>query len=701
MGVVFAARQLETGAQRAIKATAPLSDLEDLERLRREGEALARLSHPNLLRIHGSGIEEGRAYLILELAEGGSLEDRLRQGPLPLAEACELFARLGDALHSAHEAGILHRDLKPDNVLLSETGEPKIADFGLALLDGRTRLTQTGTVLGTPIYMAPEQARAEPPAPAADVYALAASFYRAVVGSPPIESAGSVLATLARIQDQVPPSLGDRLTEVSPRIAAMVDRSLSKRPEERPRADEFARELRGEAEPGAPASSRARWLTPLVALTSAAMLGLALGPLSPSPQPPATSSLPRVSPADSLPSARPLSPTPSPAPPTAFHTGELAFECLQSVAPSFPRLAQAIADHREVPEVSSYALTQIALESTPASLSSAAVTLVRRGYLEWAHLPAGSPQDLVGISHYRRLASLGQLQAASRLAKFAPSGPESRAWSPIRRYLRAAYRTAPGLDPALARHWALVWGCDMRPDLPAWVEGRREASEGDPTSALERYRAAWKERGSLSAADRVRLGVELQRIAEVAWLTTWPRQRDESGRAALLQDMAETLTEHRWGMGLILQARLRWPAGESGARFRGDRNAWLALGADLAEGCTRAHRMGFGLRLLGRWHHIEGNFAEARGAFMDCLAYDQKERFVDWRALSSVCLDAASVRASREHLALAEDAIRQTRDRVDPLDKEDRDHYRALVDRFESIQRLKKGRRNRKQRKGR
>src|SRR5262249_54048879 len=158
--------------------------LGDLQRFRVEGEAIAQLQHPNVVQIYTIGVQGGRPFFALEHVGGGTLAQRFGGKPQPPAQAAPLIEQLARAVQAAHERGIVHRDLKPANVLLTEDGTPKIADFGLAKkLDAGQGKTQTGTVLGTPSYMAPEQAAGKKDVgPAADVYALGALLYELLTG---------------------------------------------------------------------------------------------------------------------------------------------------------------------------------------------------------------------------------------------------------------------------------------------------------------------------------------------------------------------------------------------------------------------------------------------------------------------------------------------------------------------------------------
>ncbi|MDC3379552.1 serine/threonine protein kinase, partial [Planctomycetota bacterium] len=157
MGVVYLAEHPETGMRYAVKGLSSRADPELLLRFKRESEAQAQVDgHPNVVRIHTAGVSQGRAYYVMDLAEGGDLARRLENGPLPARKAAEVVRDLCHGLAYCHAQGILHRDLKPANVMFDSEGRPKLLDFGLAKLVGAESLTMTGEVIGTPAYMAPE-----------------------------------------------------------------------------------------------------------------------------------------------------------------------------------------------------------------------------------------------------------------------------------------------------------------------------------------------------------------------------------------------------------------------------------------------------------------------------------------------------------------------------------------------------------------
>ena len=180
----------------------------ELERFLREAEAVAGLRHPNIVQVYDMGDAGGRPYFTMELVEGGSLDQKLAGTPCPARQAAALVAVVAEAMQAAHRCGIIHRDLKPANVLLTGEGTPKVTDFGLARrLDGGGGLTQTGAAMGTPSYMAPEQARGDKGAvgPATDVYALGAILYELLSGRPPFR-AETATATLQQVVADEPVS---------------------------------------------------------------------------------------------------------------------------------------------------------------------------------------------------------------------------------------------------------------------------------------------------------------------------------------------------------------------------------------------------------------------------------------------------------------------------------------------------------------
>jgi serine/threonine protein kinase len=268
MGVVYKARQLRPSRLVALKLMRG-HDLQEQARFRAEGEAVARLAHPNIVGVFEVGEHNGLPFLALEFAEGGSLERKLAGSPLPPREAAELLRTLAAAVQHAHQRGIVHRDLKPANVLLAADGTPKVADFGLAKrLDQDRGRTQTGAVLGTPAYMAPEQARGQASAvgPPTDVWALGVILYEMLTGRPPFRGA-SALETLEQLcaQEAVPPT---RLQPRVPRdLEAVCLKCLEKDPARRyadagALADDLARFLAGEptrARPVRPLARAARW----------------------------------------------------------------------------------------------------------------------------------------------------------------------------------------------------------------------------------------------------------------------------------------------------------------------------------------------------------------------------------------------------------------------------------------------------------
>jgi serine/threonine protein kinase/formylglycine-generating enzyme required for sulfatase activity len=211
MGVVFKARQVTLNRIVAVKMilSGLLASPEDVERFHTEAEAAAKLDHPGIVPIYEVGQHEGQHYFSMGFVDGQSLSARVAQGPLPAREAAELVRTVAEAVQYAHNKGVIHRDLKPGNVLLDQQGNPRITDFGLAkLTESHSDLTGTGQILGTPGYMPPEQAAAQAGAVGklSDIYSLGAILYSLLTGRPPFQAANP-LETLLQVQkqDPVPP----------------------------------------------------------------------------------------------------------------------------------------------------------------------------------------------------------------------------------------------------------------------------------------------------------------------------------------------------------------------------------------------------------------------------------------------------------------------------------------------------------------
>lgn len=276
MGAVLEVEHVETHARRALKVILPnVFDPESEKRFQREALALARLRHPNLARIHTAQFEPPVRYLVLDLYPGGTLKERLTDGPLPVSEARQIVGKLADGVAQAHALGILHRDIKPTNVLFADERQPVLCDFGLVRETGSSRMTHTGEVLGTPLYMAPEQViDGKRTGPEADVYALGAVLYRALTGRPPIEAAPSVVGTLDRVLTQSPRDPRELRPDLDRNLARLCLRALAKDPAERPTAAELAEALLQQRQPES--TPRARAVRPFAVVAGIAFT-LALG----------------------------------------------------------------------------------------------------------------------------------------------------------------------------------------------------------------------------------------------------------------------------------------------------------------------------------------------------------------------------------------------------------------------------------------
>jgi len=297
MGVVYKAqdpRLKRTVALKVILAGGHAGEVE-LARFQTEAEAVARLKHQNFVQIYEVGSDEGLPFLALEYCAGGSLEDRIATAPLEPREAAELVAKLADAMDHAHRALVIHRDLKPGNILLDDNGEPKITDFGLAKKIGEDDShTRTVSVMGSIGYMSPEQAsgNTRDATAAVDIYALGAMLYRLLAGRTPFEGASAV-ESLQLVIHGVPTSVR-KLCPACPRdLDTICLKCLEKSPGNRYRtaadlADDLRRFLRGEpitARAATPAEQLISWtrrnpLPTTIAVGGVVMLAIMAGALA-------------------------------------------------------------------------------------------------------------------------------------------------------------------------------------------------------------------------------------------------------------------------------------------------------------------------------------------------------------------------------------------------------------------------------------
>ncbi len=288
MGVVYRARREDLQREFALKVIAPGADAtgEAVVRFRREAQAAARLAdHPGIVGVHDIGEHEGRVYFAMDVVDGPSLEALVDEGEMPVDTAVRAVAEAARAVHHAHEHGILHRDLKPGNILLGADGLARVADFGLAkstATDGKSaKLTKSGAILGTPAYMPPEQADGDRVDRRADVYALGATLFECLADRPPFES-DTLYGLLSQIQRDDPPALCTLNPRLPAPLGVIVSKCLEKPPEQRYQtaaalADDLERWLAGEAiaatAPSVAYRTR-RWLGRHKALSAGVALGL-------------------------------------------------------------------------------------------------------------------------------------------------------------------------------------------------------------------------------------------------------------------------------------------------------------------------------------------------------------------------------------------------------------------------------------------
>ena len=293
MGVVYKAHDTKLDRMVAIK-TLPrqiASNREEHARFSREARAAAALNHPNIATIYSIEEFEGETFIVMEYIEGTELKERLRSGPLSIEETLEYGLQIARGLQAAHTKGIVHRDVKSANIMISETGQAKVMDFGLAKVRGAAQVTREGTTVGTAAYMSPEQARGEDVDHRSDIWSFGVVLYEMLSGRPPFASDYDQ-AVVYGILNEDPRPLNDVRAETPPQLAEVTRKALAKEPENRPQSmDEVITSLQGlrgstgsrpaiEAQPG---GATKKWLpATLGAAAAIAALAVALAIVLPS-----------------------------------------------------------------------------------------------------------------------------------------------------------------------------------------------------------------------------------------------------------------------------------------------------------------------------------------------------------------------------------------------------------------------------------
>ena len=252
MGTVFSAVDERLGRRVAVKLLKEelASDPRFIERFRREARAAAALSHPNVASVFDYGESDGLPFIVMELVDGRDLSRVRDDGPLDEARTRGIATQIALALGHAHSAGLVHRDVKPHNVIVTDDDRVKVTDFGIARATGESTLTATGTILGTAQYISPEQASGETLGPASDVYSLGIVLYEMLTGAVPFTGDSPVSVALRHVRDEVPPP-----SSIDPKIPseydALVAKATAKQPEDRfLDGTDFAAALSGEVAAG-------------------------------------------------------------------------------------------------------------------------------------------------------------------------------------------------------------------------------------------------------------------------------------------------------------------------------------------------------------------------------------------------------------------------------------------------------------------
>src|SRR5450432_530144 len=247
MATVYRSRQPSMDREVAIKVISGqiADDPTFIARFEREARLIAKLQHPHILPVYDFGRQEGILYLVMRLVEGGSLDARLRQGPLPLDSAVRMFTDIASALNYAHDQGIIHRDLKPNNILLDSKDNPYLTDFGIAKMmqDSTGQITATGAIIGTPSYMAPEMWRGEAVDARTDIYSLGIMLYEMVTGDLPFKG-DTPYALMYKHFDAPVPSLLNSRPDLPEGLSQVINKAVAKKSQDRySSAEEMAADL--------------------------------------------------------------------------------------------------------------------------------------------------------------------------------------------------------------------------------------------------------------------------------------------------------------------------------------------------------------------------------------------------------------------------------------------------------------------------
>ena len=234
MGEVYLAEDTELNRKVALKFLPPdlCRDADCRARFKREAQAAAKLSHPNIVTIHEVAEYHERPYIVMEYLQGKSLKEIIQAGDMPLAKAVDLAIQIAEGLNAAHQASVVHRDIKPANIVIGDDGRARILDFGLATIRGTEKLTQTGSTLGTLGYMAPEQTRGEPTDQRSDIFSFGVILYEMITGRPPFHGDHEAAILYAIAYDE-PEPLGRYKSAVPDDLQHIICKMLAKTPAHR------------------------------------------------------------------------------------------------------------------------------------------------------------------------------------------------------------------------------------------------------------------------------------------------------------------------------------------------------------------------------------------------------------------------------------------------------------------------------------